>query len=324
MEYSSFLFERGDSNNDNNIDFLFENNSLFENDKTTSELLLPEALFSDFSNKKKNRDSEFSAIAKYLPKKKSYNVLSLPFEYAFEREFFKRFRVPLNVYVSERNFSTKQAKRFISDTGNKVKVPVKYYKKHNVILPKKTTSVADFIGGNLSYADVNFSKFHVVQKNEAAPEGFDIIDLDYTASVNTQNFSEAAAMFHEHLAKGGLLFLTFSLSQYRNMHMTNRKIATSIDSSPEDDVISKFTPTQLKSKKLSANNNLNKVVGDMEKYKKYGLISKEDLLDKLRNMGINILAMFRSSFGVPPIYFNIYKGGYSSSGKIMIRMVFKK
>jgi hypothetical protein len=233
--------------------------------------------------------------------------------------------VPLNVYVSERNFSTKQAKRFISDTGNKVKVPVKYYRKHNVILPKKTTSVADFIGGNLSYADVNFSKFHVVQKNEPAPaEGFDIIDLDYTASVNTQNFSEAAAMFHEHLAKGGLLFLTFSLSQYRNMHMTNRKIATSIDSTPEDDVISQFTPTQLKSKKTSHNNNLNKVVGDMERYKKYGIISKDDLLDKLRNMGINILAMFKSSFGVPPIYFNIYKGGYSSSGKIMIRMVFKK
>jgi hypothetical protein len=287
------------------------------------ETILNESSFSDFINKRKNRAAEFAAIAKYLPRRNEYRVFSLPYEYEFEKSFYNAFKVPMVIYVGETNFKTAHAKRFMNDTGNVVMVPSRYYKKYNAILPKYKTSVSDFTGGNVKYSMINTSRYHVVQNTVDNPTKFDIIDLDYTGSPNAQNFGESNVMFHDHLEKGGLIFLTFSLNAYRPMKLIKQKLSRELDMDVNDPTLTQFDYAALKNAGTD-DKEIAKIVGDIEKYKNYGIISKGDLLQQLKNISSNILKMFVDKFGRSPVYFNIYKGGSGSKGKVMVRMVFKK
>lgn len=271
--------------------------------------------FSKFDNKLKNRVSEFEAIRNLLPRKPYYKVLSFPAEYSFERSFYNEFKVPLIVYVMQTNFSVVHAKRFIKDTGdaNTVMVPIKTSK--GKYYPLKSIRSDDITSDiDVPYAPVNFSRFSVVQNYESLPSKFDLIDLDYMGTFTPRLMGQVGSFYDNKLNSGGLLFVTLNLSGYRDYVASTSKTASDLEIDRDDPTIQKFSIDALKS-----NDNKSDIVKKDTSY--YGITSNSQMY---KNMTKNIVSIIKDAINKKPVFINLYRGGISSKGKIMLRLIYKK
>ena len=270
--------------------------------------------FSKFDNKLKNRVSEFEAIRSVLPRKSYYNVLSFPAEYSFERSLYNEFKIPLIVYVMQTNFNVVYAKRFLRDTGdaNIVMVPVKTNK--GKYYPKKTIRSDDVTDDtDVKYSPVNFSKYSVMQGYEKLPSKFDLIDLDYMGTFTPRLMGQVGSIYDDKLDRDGLLFITFNLSGYRDYASSINKTASDLKIANDDPMIQQFSNDVLKS------NNKTDILKKDISY--YGISSNTEMY---KNMTSNIVGIIKNAINKKPIYINLYRGGVSSKGKIMLRLIYKK
>lgn len=271
--------------------------------------------FTSFVNKQKNRKQEFAAIKAHLPKRKILSILSFPYEYAFEREFAKTFGVKLVVYNVERNYKIEEAQKFSRSTGNAVMVPISDYKSRYIV-PKYTVAMSDLTAGNITFGRVNFTKIGVEQKKYPSPKKFDFIDLDYVDSLSVKNFTEAMALYHEFITPGGILMVTLSLSSYRNWKLTQNKAIRDAELDRKGSDVNRFSYNKLATKR-PADNYFSSDYDAAE----FGITNNATMY---QTMATNIADMFQKGTGVRPFYVNVYKGGLSSHGKIMVRIGIKK
>lgn len=312
-------FDLGATNDFSLLDYFPHLNNLQEGSRESY-------IFSKFSNKLKNRISEFEAIERYLPFKKRIAVLSFPAEYQFEREFYMRFGIPLDVYVMQTNFSIENAKKFSTQFNqtNRVFLPLRSSNRGiavNTLNIKKTVKSDDITGDRVK----GFVQLLPGRKNNTAqtispvPAKFDLIDLDYMGNFSPKLLGQMGMLYHEKLSRNGIILATFNLSGWRGLTRSLKKTKRELDldnDEDSDEYLNKFSYDTLKN--VPANNKIKFPKNhDVEKY---GI--NPDKSEIYKNMAVNIAHIIKDVFGSNPVYINVYRGGATESGRIMLRLAF--
>ena len=282
--------------------------------------------FSTYYYKLANREVETQVLAKYVQKlPKHMQVLSFPYEYAFEENIIRTFGKTMSIWSAEKlsaqdpSETWLNAKRFIRQhPNNEVYLPSTTRGGHIVPLGRydPKLSLFNILGGETKMAKVDFSRYSVVQQLHEVPNKFDIIDLDYVRSLDIEN-ATWNKMAWSRLGNGGILYTTFGISSYRVHSFITRRYTGDIGeedtSMYERDIVSK----EPENKYIDISANV---------YKTYG-ITNEDKYPVYNNVLNNYIDLHKSAFGSVPVYVNVYKGGGKVEGGqhvVMARLVWVK
>ena len=299
--------------------------------------------FSAYEFKLANRKAEFERLSHvYSQLGSTIKILSFPNRYAFEEEMLKNLPNK-NIQVwsaevpNEKNkveFIVKQGLEFIRKHPGKAEVfvPVKNPgdRFKTVILSKLLDDEHDDMWGKLSKAIVDGDDIMYEGKFYDLPKNFNVIDMDYTGAPAAQKITEVCNLWNNRLVSGGVLLVTFGTSeQFGN---TDMKIQSSFKglrkmfSTPDE--IKRYPDELLKRVIDRFKTNLYTTpsgeVFTGNNKEKFGLNNIEVFETTDKPAINNVINSFKNYIKVNPTFANLYRGGTSSKGTIVMRLAYVK
>ena len=302
--------------------------------------------FSKYSFKLANRANEFDVMAKYYKAISSerINILTFPYQYAFEEELIKVTNKPLNVFTAEwlqQDIPPENRYIWALDFLKKHPESNVYHpvtKKGDVYKDVANAPMAGLMSGRLvspphhglppitrrrltadDHPDVTDEQRainNVKQEYIEPPKFYDVIYLDYVNSPNIQNIRWSRYAWNL-LTSKGVLLLTFALNKSQGYDNAQKEFIKKHDKM----YTLKHGIEVLQKTPRSSHYQL-----DDSKKDKYGLTPRaSDVVNKCSDVLNNTIDLLcNKAGGLPsPVYSNIYQGG-EGKGYIMGRIIFVK